>query len=213
MHGDPPGGSLRRGLYAWTQNQAAALRRLAKERWNGPLDLAHLAEEVEDSGNEVRNVVRSHLRRLIEHCLKLEHAKATDPAPAGFAPSPTPTTRSPTASRRPYAATSRQACSASTLRPAARRRSTSSSTVSRKRPTLCRMNAPIASTSSSMRSGCRGAGRALAPCLAHRRHLERGCSSAWEWGRPRRGARCRAGSQRLVPRRGSIKFELGGVPP
>ncbi len=66
-------------FYAWTQDQAEALRRLAKERWNGPLDLAHLAEEVEDSGHEVRNAVRSHLRRLIEHCLKLEHAKATDP--------------------------------------------------------------------------------------------------------------------------------------
>ncbi len=31
--------------YAWTRDQAAALRRLAKEHWNGPLDLAHLAEE------------------------------------------------------------------------------------------------------------------------------------------------------------------------
>ncbi len=28
-------------FYAWTQDQAAALRRLAKERWNGPLDLDH----------------------------------------------------------------------------------------------------------------------------------------------------------------------------
>ncbi len=53
-------------FHAWTQDQAEALRRLARERWNGPLDLAHLAEEVEDFGNEVRNAVRSHLRRLIE---------------------------------------------------------------------------------------------------------------------------------------------------
>ena len=34
-------------FYAWTQDQAASLRRLEAERWNGPLDLAHLAEEVE----------------------------------------------------------------------------------------------------------------------------------------------------------------------
>jgi hypothetical protein len=67
--------------YAWTQDQAEALRRLAEARWNGPLDLAHLAEEVEDLGTEVRNAVRSHLRRIIEHCLKLEHATATEPRP------------------------------------------------------------------------------------------------------------------------------------
>ncbi len=65
--------------YAWTQDQAAALRRLARERWNGPLDLAHLAEEVEDLGTEVRSAVRSQLRRLMEHLLKLEHSRATDP--------------------------------------------------------------------------------------------------------------------------------------
>jgi hypothetical protein len=38
--------------YAWTRDQAAALRRLAEERWNGPLDLLHLAEEVKDLGSE-----------------------------------------------------------------------------------------------------------------------------------------------------------------
>jgi Domain of unknown function DUF29 len=38
-------------FYAWTREQAAALRRLADERWNGPLDLLHLAEEVEDLGD------------------------------------------------------------------------------------------------------------------------------------------------------------------
>jgi hypothetical protein len=35
-------------FYAWTRDQAAALRRLGEQRWNGPLDLLHLAEEVED---------------------------------------------------------------------------------------------------------------------------------------------------------------------
>jgi hypothetical protein len=66
-------------FYAWSREQAAALRRLSAERWNGPLDLEHLALEVEDLGDERRNVVRSQLRRLIEHCLKLEYSPATDP--------------------------------------------------------------------------------------------------------------------------------------
>lgn len=66
-------------FYAWTKHQSAALRRLAAERWNGPLDLTHLAEEVEDFGDERRNAVRSQLRRIIEHCLKLEFSPAADP--------------------------------------------------------------------------------------------------------------------------------------
>jgi len=66
-------------FYAWTRDQAAALRRLADERWNGPLDLLHLAEEVEDLGMQARNAVRSQLERVIEHLLKLEHSPAVEP--------------------------------------------------------------------------------------------------------------------------------------
>ena len=44
-------------FYAWTRDQAGALRRLAEQRWNGPLDLAHLAEEVEELGMQARNAV------------------------------------------------------------------------------------------------------------------------------------------------------------
>ena len=39
-------------FYAWTREQAGALRHLADQRWNGPLDLLHLAEEIEDLGSE-----------------------------------------------------------------------------------------------------------------------------------------------------------------
>ena len=63
-------------FYAWTRDQAAALRRMAKDRWNGPLDLEHLAEEIEDVGSERRDAVRSQVRRIIEHLLKLEHSRA-----------------------------------------------------------------------------------------------------------------------------------------
>lgn len=66
-------------FYAWTRDQAAALRRMAGDRWNGPLDLKHLAEEIEDVGSERRDAVRSQLRRIIEHLLKLEHSRARDP--------------------------------------------------------------------------------------------------------------------------------------
>lgn len=66
-------------FYAWTRDQAAALRRLADEQWNGPLDLLHLAEEVEDLGSEQQWAVESQLEGIIEHLLKLEHSPS--PAP------------------------------------------------------------------------------------------------------------------------------------
>jgi hypothetical protein len=53
-------------FYAWTQAQAAALR--AKDVT--ALDLEHLAEEIEASGNEQRHAVRSQLRVLLWHLLK-----------------------------------------------------------------------------------------------------------------------------------------------
>lgn len=66
-------------FYAWTRDQAAALRRLVEQRWNGPLDLLHLAEEVEDLGSERQNAVMSQLERTIEHLLKLEHSAQPEP--------------------------------------------------------------------------------------------------------------------------------------
>ena len=66
-------------FYAWTREQAGALRQLADQRWNGPLDLLHLAEEVEDLGSEQRWAVESQLERIIEHLLKLEHSPSAAP--------------------------------------------------------------------------------------------------------------------------------------
>ena len=66
-------------FYLWTRSQAEALRRLAAERWNGPLDLEHLAEEVEDLGTSQLSTVRSQIERVIEHLLKLEFSPAADP--------------------------------------------------------------------------------------------------------------------------------------
>jgi Domain of unknown function DUF29 len=65
--------------YAWTQAQAAELRALAKRRTETSLDLEHLAEEVADLGHSERDAVRSQVRRVIEHLLKLEYSPATEP--------------------------------------------------------------------------------------------------------------------------------------
>ncbi|HYE52716.1 MAG TPA: DUF29 domain-containing protein [Azospirillaceae bacterium] len=66
-------------FHAWTREQAAKLRRLAAARSNVDLDLEHLAEEVEDLGNEQRHKVESFLENVIEHLLKLEHSPADQP--------------------------------------------------------------------------------------------------------------------------------------
>ena len=66
-------------FHAWTENQAAALRNLLKERWNGSLDLANLAEEVESLGRSERRELRKRLTTIVEHLLKLEHSSRLDP--------------------------------------------------------------------------------------------------------------------------------------
>ena len=66
-------------FYAWTKVQADRLRRLQAERANLDLDLPHLAEEVEDLGKAERNLLRSQLRRILEHCLKLEWSPTPEP--------------------------------------------------------------------------------------------------------------------------------------
>jgi hypothetical protein len=66
-------------FYVWTQRQAAALRRLADTRPNVDLDFPHLIEELEDLGISQRDAVRSQVRRIIEHCLKLEYSRARYP--------------------------------------------------------------------------------------------------------------------------------------
>jgi hypothetical protein len=71
-------------FYAWTRDQAQALRRLAASRPNLALDFPHLIEEVADLGISQRDAVRSQLRRIIEHCLKLEYSPAPDPRPGWY---------------------------------------------------------------------------------------------------------------------------------
>ena len=64
-------------FYAWTQYQAEVLRTLRTR--DNRFDREHLAEEVEDLGNSERDAVRSQVRRILIHFLKLAHSPAGDP--------------------------------------------------------------------------------------------------------------------------------------
>lgn len=62
-------------FYLWVERQAELLRR---ERF-GDLDLAHLIEEIEDLGANLRNAVTSRLREIVLHLLKLQYSPAIEP--------------------------------------------------------------------------------------------------------------------------------------
>jgi hypothetical protein len=62
-------------FYAWTKAQAGLLR---AGRY-ADLDLEHLIEEVDDLGESLKRSVRSRIRTIMEHFLKLEHFPAQDP--------------------------------------------------------------------------------------------------------------------------------------
>jgi Domain of unknown function DUF29 len=64
-------------FYAWTQHQATVLREMAVA--DNRFDREHVAEEIEDLGKAELNAIRSQVRRIIEHLLKLEHSPARDP--------------------------------------------------------------------------------------------------------------------------------------
>ena len=64
-----------RDVYAWSREQAELLR---AGRFT-ELDLEHIIEEIEDVGGSLYREVRSRLRTVMEHLLKLEHSPATEP--------------------------------------------------------------------------------------------------------------------------------------
>jgi Domain of unknown function DUF29 len=59
-------------FYAWTQQQAQALRTHFKG--DNRLDVEHLAEEVEDLGRSELHAVESFVENVIEHFLKLDYS-------------------------------------------------------------------------------------------------------------------------------------------
>jgi hypothetical protein len=68
-----------RDFFAWTLDQAEALRRVARQAANLPLDSENLAGEIESSGKRDRREVAMLLQRLIEHLLKYAASPADEP--------------------------------------------------------------------------------------------------------------------------------------
>jgi hypothetical protein len=62
-------------FYVWAREHAALLRAGRYEE----LDLQNLIEEVDDLGISLYQSVRSRVRTIIEHLLKLEHSHAREP--------------------------------------------------------------------------------------------------------------------------------------
>ena len=57
-------------FYAWTQEQAAELRRAGAERNNAPIDWQNVAEEIESMGRSERSELSSRLTVLLIHVMK-----------------------------------------------------------------------------------------------------------------------------------------------
>lgn len=67
-------------FFLWTQEQAAALRQAKSS--NLPLDWDNLAEEIESLGKSDRRELKSQIRRILRHLIKLEVPPALDPRAA-----------------------------------------------------------------------------------------------------------------------------------
>ncbi|MGH7097543.1 MAG: DUF29 domain-containing protein [Stellaceae bacterium] len=63
----------------WAEEQAAALRAAARGASNLELDWENLAEEIDSLGTSQRSALRSQIRRIIRHLIKLEYSLAQDP--------------------------------------------------------------------------------------------------------------------------------------
>jgi len=64
-------------FYAWTQHQAMVLRSMPVS--DNRFDREHVVEEIEDLGKSERDAVRSQIRRIFEHFLKLAYSSAEQP--------------------------------------------------------------------------------------------------------------------------------------
>jgi hypothetical protein len=76
--GPPPNGPrYEDDFYAWTQYQAEVLRSMRTR--DNRFDRENVAEEIETVGRNERDAVRSQVRRILEHFLKLAYSPASDP--------------------------------------------------------------------------------------------------------------------------------------
>jgi hypothetical protein len=70
----PDGPNYEDDFFAWTQHQAMVLRSMAVA--DNRFDRENVAAEIEDLGRSQRDAVRSQIRRIIEHLLKLSCSPA-----------------------------------------------------------------------------------------------------------------------------------------
>jgi Domain of unknown function DUF29 len=68
-------------FFLWSKDQAEVLRAAARGTTSQPIDWENVAEEIESLGISQRSELKSQIRRIIEHLLKLEHSRAVDPRP------------------------------------------------------------------------------------------------------------------------------------
>jgi hypothetical protein len=68
-------------FFAWTKQQAKALRAASGSGTNQPLDWKNLAEEIEDLGRSQRRELGSRIREIVEHLVKLQRSPALEPRP------------------------------------------------------------------------------------------------------------------------------------
>jgi hypothetical protein len=61
-----------RDVLAWSEHQAALLRRAAGGERVNDIDWMHVVEEIEDVGLSELNAVQSYLRQILVHLLKLQ---------------------------------------------------------------------------------------------------------------------------------------------
>jgi hypothetical protein len=80
-HLSDPGSLYDRDFFAWTQQQAALLRRAATHGPTSDLDLENLAEEIESLGKRDRRALISQIARVTEHLLKLQYSGVHESRP------------------------------------------------------------------------------------------------------------------------------------
>jgi uncharacterized protein DUF29 len=73
----PDGPRYEDDFFAWTQHQAMVLRSMTVA--DNRFDRQNVAEEIEDLGRSQRDAVRSQIRRIIVHFLKLAHSRSEQP--------------------------------------------------------------------------------------------------------------------------------------
>ena len=66
-------------FFLWTQQQAEALRAMARQRTNAPLDWENIAEEIESLGKRDRRGCESLIGKIIVHLLKIKYWPDDEP--------------------------------------------------------------------------------------------------------------------------------------